>query len=43
MSEPVTTDLRFVDMGIGGKLVYILKLCVFLLTFGFAFPTILSG
>lgn len=36
------TAMKFVDMGFGGKLSFIVKLCVFFLTFGFAFPTLLT-
>lgn len=43
MSEPVQPVKKFSAMGAGEKLVFIGKVCVFLLTFGFAFPTVLSN
>ena len=35
-------ETRFVDMGVGSKIVFIGKLIVFFCTFGFAFPTLLN-
>ena len=42
MSKPVRPEQKFNEMGIGGKLVFCVKLCLFLVSFGFAFPTLLS-
>jgi hypothetical protein len=36
-------SVSFVQMGIGGKLLFLAKLCVFLATLGFAFPLLLSN
>ena len=36
-------SVPFVQMGIGGKLIFLMKLCVFLCTMGFAFPLLLSN
>jgi hypothetical protein len=33
---------KFKDMGIGGKIVFMGKLVIFLCSFGFAFPTLLN-
>ena len=33
---------RFLDMSLGEKMVFLVKLLVFFCTFGFAFPKILS-
>lgn len=42
MSEPVGPGKKFNEMGIGEKLGFMVKLCLFLASFGFAFPTLLS-
>jgi hypothetical protein len=42
MSEPVGVSKKFMDMGIIEKLVFAAKLCLFLASFGFAFPLLLS-
>lgn len=42
MSELVNPSTKFRDMVIGEKLVFFVKLCVFFVTFGFAFPRIMS-
>ena len=33
---------KFKDLSVGGKIVFLSKLVVFLCSFGFAFPTLLS-
>lgn len=33
----------FMQMGIGGKLLFLAKLCAFVATMGFAFPLLLSN
>jgi hypothetical protein len=33
---------KFKDMGIGAKLVFVVKFVIFLCSFGFAFPTLLN-
>ena len=43
MSEIVNPSMKFADMRIGEQLVFIVKLCVFFASFGFAFPTLLSN
>ena len=43
MSELLNPTLKFTDMKIGEKLVFIGKLIIFFATFGFAFPTLMSG
>lgn len=43
MSVLLNPTLKFTDMRIGEKLVFILKLIVFFASFGFAFPTLVSG
>ena len=35
-------SLKFKDMGIVGKIVFIGKLIIFVCSFGFAFPTLLN-
>jgi hypothetical protein len=42
MSEPVGPSKKFRDMGIIEKLVFAVKLCLFVASFGFAFPVLLS-
>jgi hypothetical protein len=42
MSESVGPSKKLVQMGIVEKLVFAVKLLVFLASFGFAFPTLLS-
>jgi hypothetical protein len=42
MSQPVGPSTKFKDMGIIEKLVFAGKLCLFLASFGFAFPLLLS-
>jgi hypothetical protein len=42
MSEPVGPSKKFMQMGIVEKIVFAVKLVVFLASFGFAFPTLLS-
>ena len=42
MREPVVASKKFMQMGIFEKLIFTLKLFVFLASFGFAFPTLLS-
>lgn len=42
MSIPAATPLKFKQMTIVGQLSFIGKVIVFISTFGFAFPTILS-
>jgi hypothetical protein len=42
MSQPLDPAKKFTAMGIGEKLVFTIKLCFFLGSFGFAFPTLLS-
>ena len=37
-----STGQRFWDMTFTGKIVFCLKFCLFLATFGYAFPTLLS-
>ena len=36
-------SIPFAQMTLGGKLLFAVKLVVFLATFGFAFPTLLSN
>ena len=43
MSEIVNPSMKFADMRIGEQLVFVVKLCVFFASFGFAFPTLLSN
>lgn len=43
MSELLAPTIKFTDMRIGEKLVFLVKLCIFCATFGFAFPTLLSN
>jgi hypothetical protein len=38
----VVASPKFVDMSIGGKIVFIGKFIIFLCSFGFAFPTLLN-
>jgi hypothetical protein len=38
----VATDHKFRDMSGGQKIVFVCKLVVFLCTFGFVFPTLLT-
>lgn len=33
---------KWIDMGFGGKIVFAVKLVIFLCTFGFAFPLLLT-
>ena len=42
MSELLAPTIKFTDMKIGEKLVFLVKLCIFCVTFGFAFPRIMS-
>ena len=42
MSELLTPSTKFKDMTIGEQLAFLVKLCIFCATFGFAFPTLLS-
>ena len=42
MSKPIGPGEKFNEMGIGEKLFFGIKLCFFLASFGFAFPTLLS-
>jgi hypothetical protein len=42
MSQPVGASKKFIHMGIFEKLIFTVKLLVFLVSFGFAFPTLLS-
>jgi hypothetical protein len=42
MSALLNPSTKFKDMRIGEKLVFFVKLCVFCVTFGFAFPRIMS-
>jgi hypothetical protein len=42
MSQPAGPEKKFGDMGIGEKLVFCVKLCLFFGSFGFAYPTLLS-
>jgi hypothetical protein len=43
MSALLAPALTFQDMTIAGKLVFMAQLCVFLISFGFVFPTLLSN
>jgi len=38
----VAPSLKFKDMSIGGKIVFLGKLIIFICSFGFAFPTLLN-
>ncbi len=40
--SPVSTGVKFGDMSIGGKLVFMGKFVIFLCSFGFIFPTLLN-
>ena len=42
MSEILSPSTKFKDMSAGEKAVFIVKLCFFCASFGFAFPTLLS-
>ena len=42
MSKPVGPEKKFSAMRIGEKLVFFVKLSLFLVSFGFAFPTLLT-
>ena len=42
MSELLNPSTKFKDMRIGEKLFFLVKLCFFCASFGFAFPTLLS-
>jgi len=42
MRELPSPTIKFTDMSIGEKLVFFVKLGVFCVTFGFAFPRIMS-
>ena len=42
MSIPVPPATKFGEMTTNGKLVFAAKLCLFLASFGYAFPTLLS-
>jgi hypothetical protein len=42
MNQPVVLEKKFNEMGIGEKLAFCVKLSLFLVSFGFAFPTLLS-
>jgi hypothetical protein len=42
MSEPAGPSKKFVQMGVVEKIVFSVKLVVFLASFGFAYPTLLS-
>ena len=35
-------SLKFIEMSIGGKMLFVVKLCLFIASFGFAFPTLLN-
>jgi len=39
-SAAAATETKFKDMGVGQKMVFIGKACLFFLTLGFAFPNI---
>jgi len=43
MSASLAPALTFQNMTIAGKLVFMVQLCVFLISFGFVFPTLLSN
>lgn len=43
MSQPADREMRFGEMGTGQRFVFCAKLLLFFATFGFAFPTLLSG
>ena len=43
MSETPNPRIKFADMRIGEQLVFVAKLCLFFVSFGFAYPTLLSG
>jgi hypothetical protein len=42
MSEPAGPGKKFMQMGIIEKITFTAKLCLFLASFGFAFPLLLS-
>jgi hypothetical protein len=42
MSQPLGPTTKFMEMGIVEKLLFLIKLCVFFASFGFAFPLLLS-
>jgi len=42
MSKSVHPEKKFNAMGIGERFVFFAKLSLFLISFGFAFPTLLS-
>jgi hypothetical protein len=42
MSEPVGPSKKFMQMGIIEQIIFTFKLCLFLASFGFAFPLLLS-
>ncbi|MEA3152813.1 MAG: hypothetical protein QOK44_402 [Betaproteobacteria bacterium] len=42
MSALLAPALTFHEMTLAGKLVFMVKLCVFFVSFGFVFPTLLS-
>lgn len=42
MNEPVGPGKKFKQMSIVEKIIFMGKLCLFLASFGFAFPTLLS-
>ena len=42
MADTVERSEKFRDMGAGGKLTFIGKVLIFIVTFGFVFPTILN-
>lgn len=42
MTGPVAAGRKWKDMSAGQKLAFVGKLCVFLISFGFAFPTLLN-
>jgi hypothetical protein len=42
MADPVVKSKPFAAMDLSEKAVFCVKLCLFLATFGFAFPTLLT-
>ena len=42
MSAAALPSLKFVEMTIVGKVFFLVKLCLFIASFGFAFPTLLT-
>jgi hypothetical protein len=43
MSALLAPGLTFYEMTLAGKLLFMVKLCVFFVSFGFVFPTLLSN